>query len=191
MRAAFLIAAALLALAACGRKEPTANVPTAPADTGAPGAPAEPPPPQHRVNLAATSGNEASGELVLTSMPEGVRVEGSISGLKADTEHGFHVHEKGDCSAPDASSAGEHFNPTSQPHGDPSSAAHHAGDIPNVRADAEGRAAVSTTVNGVTLGDGGTNDVVGKAFVVHEKADDYKTQPSGNSGGRIACGVIE
>jgi Cu-Zn family superoxide dismutase len=60
-----------------------------------------------------------------------------------------------------------------------------------VRADAEGRAAVSTTVNGVTLGDGGTNDVVGKAFVVHEKADDYKTQPSGNSGGRIACGVIE
>jgi superoxide dismutase, Cu-Zn family len=191
MRAAFVIAAALFALAACGRNEPTANVPTGPADTGAPEAPPEPPPPQHRVNLAATQGNEASGELLLTSVPEGVRVEGSISGLKADAEHGFHVHEKGDCSAPDASSAGEHFNPTSQPHGDPASAAHHAGDMQNIGADAEGRAAVSTTVDGVTLGDGGTNDVVGKAIVVHAKPDDYKTQPSGDSGDRVACGVIE
>jgi Cu-Zn family superoxide dismutase len=191
MRAAFVIAAALFALAACGRKEPTANVPTAPADTGAPEAPAGPPPPQHHANLAATQGNQASGELVLTTMPDGVRIEGSISGLKADAEHGFHVHEKGDCSAPDASSAGEHFNPTSQPHGDPSGAAHHAGDMQNARADAEGRAPVSIMVNGVTLGDGGTNDIVGKAIVVHEKPDDYKTQPSGDSGDRIACGVIE
>jgi superoxide dismutase, Cu-Zn family len=191
MRAALVIAAASFALAACGPKEPTANVPTAPADTGAPEAPPEPPPPQHRVNLAATQGNEAAGELVLTAMPDGVRIEGSISGLKADTEHGFHVHEKGDCSAPDASSAGEHFNPTSQPHGDPGGATHHAGDMQNIRADAEGRAPVSTVVNAVTLGDGGTNDVVGKAIVVHAKRDDYKTQPSGDSGDRIACGVIE
>jgi Cu-Zn family superoxide dismutase len=190
MRAVFVIAAASFVLAACGRSEPTANVPTAPADTGAPEAPPEPPPPQHRAELAATKGNEANGELVLTSMPDGVRIEGSISGLKADAAHGFHVHEKGDCSAPDASSAGEHFNPTSQPHGDPASAAHHAGDMQNLDADAEGRAAISTTVSGVTLGDGGSNDVVGKAIVVHQKADDYKTQPSGDSGDRIACGVI-
>jgi Cu-Zn family superoxide dismutase len=187
MRAAFVIAAASLVLAACGPKEPTANVPTAPADTGSP----EPPPPQHRADLAPTQGNQASGELVLTSMPDGVRIEGSISGLKADAEHGFHVHEKGDCSAPDASSAGEHFNPTSQPHGDPNGDAHHAGDMQNARADAAGRAPVSIMVSDVTLGDGAANDIVGKAIVVHAKPDDYKTQPSGNSGDRIACGVIE
>jgi Cu-Zn family superoxide dismutase len=192
MRAVICLAA-VLAVIGCAKKEaPVAEVPPAPADQGAP-PPEEltPPPPQHHVTLAATKGNEAAGTLDLTVAGDAVKVTGSITGLKADTEHGFHIHEKGDCSAPDAESAGGHFNPASQPHGDPNGATHHAGDIPNVKADAEGTAQVDAVVNGVTMGDGGANDIVGKAFIVHQKADDYKTQPSGNSGKRIACGVIE
>jgi Cu-Zn family superoxide dismutase len=100
------------------------------------------------------------------------------------------VHEKGDCSAPDASSAGPHLNPTNAEHGDPQGAAHHAGDMPNAKSDASGMAEVNAHVSGLTLGDGGANDVVGKAVVVHEKADDYKSQPAGNSGARVACGVV-
>lgn len=190
---AVLVIAAVLALAACSRSEspPAADIPPAPADTGAPPPEGATPTQQHHVSLAATAGNQAAGSLDLTAAGDGVKIAGSITGLKADTEHGFHIHEKGDCSAPDASSAGEHFNPTSQPHGDPNGAEHHAGDIPNVRADAQGTAQVDATVSGVTLHDGGANDIVGKAIIVHEKADDYKTQPSGNSGDRIACGVIE
>lgn len=191
MRAALVIAA-VLATAGCSRSEPpAAEVPPAPADTGAPPPEAAAPPPQHQVTLAATAGNQAGGSLELSAAGDAVRVTGTVTGLKADTEHGFHVHEKGDCSAPDASSAGEHFNPTSQPHGDPNGPEHHAGDMTNLRADAQGTAQVDATLSGATLGDGGANDVVGKAVVVHEKADDYKTQPSGNSGARIACGVIE
>ena len=192
MRAVICLAV-VLAVVGCARKEPpAAEVPPAPADSGAP-PPEEltPPPPQHHVTLAATQGNQAMGTLDLTSAGDAIKVTGSITGLKAGTEHGFHIHEKGDCSAPDAESAGGHFNPTSQPHGDPNGAAHHAGDIPNVKADDQGTVQVDVVVNGVTMGDGGANDVVGKAFIVHEKADDYKSQPAGNSGKRIACGVIE
>ena len=103
--------------------------------------------------------------------------------------HGFHVHETGDCSALDASSAGAHYNPAGAAHGDPASVTHHAGDIPNVQADESGRARVDARVQGVSLG--GANDIIGRALIVHADPDDYTTQPSGNSGARIACGVIE
>ena len=105
-----------------------------------------------------------------------------------------HIHQNGDCSAPDGSSAGDHFNPTGAPHGNPTGddagAQHHAGDMPNVTADDKGNARVDLRVQGVTLGDGGENDVLGKAVIVHADADDYSSQPSGNAGARIACGVI-
>jgi Cu-Zn family superoxide dismutase len=123
-------------------------------------------------------------------MGEGVHLSGTLQGLPPNGEFGFHVHEKGDCSAPDASSAGEHFNPSNAPHGDPHGAAHHAGDMLNVKSDADGTAKVEAHVNGISLERGSPNGVLGRAVILHEKPDDYATQPSGNSGARIACGVI-
>jgi len=102
---------------------------------------------------------------------------------------GFHVHEKGDCSSADGMSAGGHFNPTGQQHGNPVSGPHHAGDIPMLQSDANGKAVGSIVLSGVTLTPGPTS-LVGHALVVHAGKDDYVTQPTGNSGGRIACGVI-
>ncbi len=138
-----------------------------------------------------TSNNTATGELALTADQGAVRVTGQLTGLKPGSEHAVHIHEKGDCSAPDASSAGEHFNPTQQPHGNPDVPEHHAGDMYNIRADDKGSAQVDNRAMGATLRDGAVTDVAGKAVVVHEKPDDYKTQPSGGSGARIGCGVIE
>lgn len=143
-------------------------------------------------DLKPTQGHQAMGTLSLTPDKHGVRIAGSIKGLTPNAEHGFHVHEKGDCSAPDGSSAGGHFNPDAQPHGKPGdSGAHHLGDVPSVRANAQGVAQVDVRVSGATLRTNDANDIVGKALVVHEKPDDYKSQPAGNSGNRIACGVIE
>lgn len=144
-----------------------------------------------RADLKPTQGNSVTGQLNLISEKGGVRIGGMIQGLKPNTEQGFHVHEKGDCSAPDASSAGGHFNPTSQPHGNPKAGgAKHVGDMVNVKSDAKGVAKVDTLIEGATLQTGQPNDVAGKAIVVHQKADDYTSQPSGNSGDRVACAVI-
>ena len=111
-----------------------------------------------------------------------------LTGL-APGGHGFHIHEKGDCSAPDAMSAGGHFNPTGKPHGAPDVADHHAGDMQMLQADASGNATLTTDLTGLGIGSGPA-DIVGKAVIVHKDADDYKTQPTGNSGARVACGVI-
>jgi Cu-Zn family superoxide dismutase len=128
--------------------------------------------------------------LTLRAEADGVHLSGTLRGLPPNGEFGFHIHEKGDCSAPDASSAGGHFNPTNAQHGNPQGAAHHAGDMLNAKSDARGVAQVDATAAGVTLGGGQPDDVRGKAIVLHEKADDYASQPAGNSGARIACGVI-
>lgn len=142
--------------------------------------------------LTPTMGNTAGGQITFTPENGAVRLRGALSGLAPNTGHGFHVHETGDCSAPDASSAGAHFNPDGHPHGNAiaNTAPHHAGDIPNVSADAQGNASVDALIQNVGLGSNDARDIVGKALVVHEKADDYTTQPSGDSGARIACGVI-
>jgi Cu-Zn family superoxide dismutase len=145
---------------------------------------------QATVQLAPTHGNTANGGLKISSAGTGVRLSGMVQGLKPDSEFGFHFHEKGDCSAPDATSAGAHFNPTSQQHGNPQAQPHHAGDMLNVKSDAQGVAEVSIDNPDVSLQTGQPNDIIGKALVMHAKPDDYKTQPSGNSGDRIACGVI-
>jgi Cu-Zn family superoxide dismutase len=183
-------------LVACGQKKDE----TPPATDTATSTPSTPPvaepapvtaPAGAAAVLAATQGNTAAGSLALSADGSAVRITGSLSGLKPNGEFGFHIHEKGDCSAPDASSAGGHFNPTSAPHGDPQGETHHAGDMLNAKSDAQGVAQVDATATNVTLGSGQPNDIVGKAIVLHEKADDYKSQPAGDSGARIACGVIK
>jgi len=187
-----LAIAGTLLLAACSREQPE-GAPREPEPTTA--APAEKTAPAEAANeavarVAPTQGNTVTGSVALASSPEGVRITGAIQGLKPNAEFGFHVHEKGDCSAPDGSSAGGHFNPAQAQHGSPTSGAHHAGDMVNIRSNGEGVAQVDTTAAGTTLHGEPNTDVMGKAIVVHESPDDYATQPSGNSGKRVACGVI-
>lgn len=141
------------------------------------------------VAMKATQGNTASGDIHLSPAPGGVRLQGQISGLKAGAEHGFHVHEKGDCSAPDATSAGGHFNPEGHAHGLVAGAVHHAGDLPALKADAQGMAKFDAVVAGLTLS-AGSHSVTGRSLVIHRDPDDGVTQPTGNSGPRVACGVI-
>jgi Cu-Zn family superoxide dismutase len=131
---------------------------------------------------------DAKGTVTFTKEAAGVRVVADFTGL-APGQHGFHVHEKGDCSAPDASSAGEHFNPEAGTHGPRNQDTAHAGDMGNLEADASGKAHLDYVDPKMALD--GADSVVGKAVIVHEKSDDLATQPSGNSGARIACGVIE
>ena len=185
-----VLAFMVLGLAACSRDADNGSLGGGSADTQRQ-QDVQPPPPQRHASLAPTKGNEAKGDLTLTQRDGAVEISGQLTGLKPNTEHGFHIHENGDCSAPDASSAGAHFNPTNQPHGKPGSGAHHEGDMQAVRSDDSGVASVDVRAIGATLGDGSPADVVGKAIVLHEKPDDYTTQPSGDSGDRIACGVIQ
>jgi superoxide dismutase, Cu-Zn family len=138
--------------------------------------------------LAARSGSKAAGAIKFASVAGGVHVTGDITGLTPG-EHGFHLHAKGDCSAADATSAGDHWNPNNEAHGAPGTAAHHAGDLGNITADASGKAHVDITMKGLSVG--GDSSVLGKALIVHGKADDLKTQPSGNAGARVACGVVQ
>jgi Cu-Zn family superoxide dismutase len=131
-----------------------------------------------------------NGTLTFTEMPgEKVQVVGEIEGLTPNTEHGFHIHEKGDLSAPDLASAGPHFNPGNKKHGGMHGSERHVGDLGNIRADAHGVAKVNLTMENATLQ--GKNAIAGRSILVHAGADDLKTDPSGNSGGRVAGGVIE
>jgi Cu-Zn family superoxide dismutase len=142
--------------------------------------------------LKPTANNSASGEVTFTQEGDGVRVSGSFSGVAfkpGDTKHGFHIHEKGDCSAPDGSSAGGHFNPGAKPHGAPDAADRHAGDLGNFEVDAYNNGRINYLDKTISLS--GPNSIIGKGVIVHEKADDFKTQPTGNAGARLACGVIE
>jgi Cu-Zn family superoxide dismutase len=138
--------------------------------------------------LQPTAGNAVTGSVSFRQEGDKIRVMARVTGLPPNTEHGFHVHEKGDCSSPDGMSAGGHFNPSMHPHG-PQSMPHHGGDMPSLTADASGNASAIFTIEGVTLGTE-PNSLIGKAVIVHAQPDDYKTQPTGNSGARVACGVI-
>jgi Cu-Zn family superoxide dismutase len=129
------------------------------------------------------------GTLVFRETAEGLAVDGTISGLTPGA-HGFHVHEKGECTAPTFDSAGEHFNPTSAPHAAPTAEAHHLGDLGNIDADESGKAEVHAVADDLSLELFAQNSILGRAIVVHAKADDLQTQPGGDAGDRIACGVI-
>ena len=138
--------------------------------------------------LHPTAGNKVAGTVTFTEVADGVQVHADLTGL-GPGEHGFHVHEFGDCTAPDAASAGAHFNPTNQPHAGPDDTARHVGDMGNVKAENSGKGTVDYVDHDMSL----TKDnqsVIGRSVVVHAKRDDLKTQPSGDSGGRVACGVI-
>ncbi len=139
--------------------------------------------------LEPTRGNTATGTLRFVQAGDVVRVSGEIRGLKPGAEMGFHIHEKGDCSSGDGMSAGGHFNPGGQQHGHFGHGAHHAGDLPSLRADANGVASVNFESRTFSVGSGAA-DIVGRGLIVHRDPDDYTTQPTGNSGPRLACAVI-
>jgi Cu-Zn family superoxide dismutase len=136
--------------------------------------------------IAPTQGNTVSGEVRFYRVEGGVRVVANLEGL-APGKHGFHIHEHGDCSAPDAASAGGHWNPSGAPHGAPESdnASRHAGDLGNIEADADGKASLDRVDRVLAF-----DDLVGHAVLVHANADDLTSQPAGNAGPRVGCGVI-
>jgi len=137
--------------------------------------------------LHAAPAGKVEGTVWFEPATGGVKVKARVSGLAPGT-HGFHVHEFGDCSAADFTSAGGHFNPMSKAHGAPKDAARHVGDLGNIEAGADGVATLDWTDSHLAFD--GRHGVVGRAVVVHAKADDLKTQPTGDAGGRLACGVI-
>jgi len=139
--------------------------------------------------LAPTQGNEVKGTVLFEKQADGkVRMTAKVSGLTPGA-HGFHVHEKGDCSAPDASSAGGHFNPHQTSHGKAGEGTHHAGDLPSLEADANGNAELDVVLDSIALC--GDHSIVGRSLIVHADPDDYVSQPTGNAGARVACAVIQ
>jgi len=183
LRLPLLALAGTALLSACGGRPPAR--PEAP-----PAPPAVSTAQLAEANLAPASASLVSGRLALVPESGGVHITGVIGGLPRGRQAAFHVHEKGDCSAVDAASAGGHFNPAAQPHGRAGSGTHHAGDMDNLQADAAGVVHMDMHLHGVTLGGGAANDIAGRALVVHADADDYRSQPAGNAGARVACGVI-
>lgn len=164
--------AALLALAACGHANRHGGGPAAVAE------------------LQPTRGNTTAGTVRFEQHGHHVMVFARVTGLKPNQEHGFHVHDKGDCSSGDGMSAAGHFNPLGKPHGHHSGSERHAGDMPNLKADANGVAEARFHMSGITVGSGAT-DIVGRGLIVHANPDDYTSQPVGNAGGRLACAVIQ
>ena len=170
MKAILGIAASALLLAACAT----------PSQQGEPTATAA---------LRPASGSKVQGEVTfIQEGPNRVRIAGQIVGHSPGPK-GFHIHEKGDCSAPDAMSAGGHFNPAKTKHGATPTTGH-AGDMGNIVFNKRGRATVNMAVEGLSVSRDAPNGIIGRAVVVHMQPDDLKTDPTGNAGGRAACGVI-
>lgn len=187
MKISVLVAALSVALAACSHDKPEAPKNGAAvadeAGRAKPGAIAD-------IKPLADSG--VSGELAFFPADGGVRVEGYIKGLTPNSTHGFHIHEHPDCSAPDGSSAGDHYNPTQAQHGAPGPSSH-LGDMGNITSDGEGRATVSAFISGGSIGHGADHakgNVLDHSIIVHAKTDDLTTQPSGASGPKVACGIV-
>jgi Cu-Zn family superoxide dismutase len=137
--------------------------------------------------LNPTQNNKVTGTVTFSKVELGVKVVADIKGLTPGA-HGFHIHQFGDCSAPNADSAGGHYNPAGKPHGAPESGERHAGDLGNLVADSSGRAYLERTDTLISLT--GPNSVIGRGIIIHEASDDMTTQPTGNAGARVACGVI-
>ncbi|QRK06206.1 superoxide dismutase family protein [Archangium violaceum] len=139
-------------------------------------------------SLESRSGSTTTGTATFREDGDQVTLTLEVSGATPG-KHGAHIHQIGDCSAPDASSAGGHWNPTSHPHGPPD-AEHHLGDLGNIEIGQDGKGTLKLSKTEWKIGDGSANDVVGKALVIHSGEDDLVTDPAGNSGSRVACGVI-
>jgi Cu-Zn family superoxide dismutase len=140
------------------------------------------------VHVKGVGDHKVTGKITFTQVTGGVRIVGDVDGLKPG-EHGFHVHEHGDCGGKDAAAAGGHFNPTNKPHGGPDSPERHVGDLGNLVADANGLAHYDRIDKVISLE--GENSIIGRSIVIHADRDDYTTQPTGASGPRIGCGLIE
>jgi len=134
-----------------------------------------------------TAGNKVTGVVSFLKVPDGVEVVADLNGLTPGP-HGFHVHQYGDCSAANGDSAGGHFNPEGMPHAAPTSKERHEGDLGNITADKDGKAHYDWTDNLMTLE--GRDSIIGRSVIVHANPDDLVSQPAGNSGPKVACGVI-
>lgn len=147
--------------------------------------------PAAKATLKDAAGKEI-GTATFSKARGGVKVHVVVAGLTPG-KHGIHIHAAGKCEAPDFKSAGGHFNPTGKHHGLRNPQGAHAGDMPNLTAGKNGKATATFTARGATLGEGEGSlfGPDGTALVIHAAADDEKTDPAGNSGDRIACGVIE
>lgn len=148
----------------------------------------EPQGPSATARLQSKSGSSVTGSLRFTQVGDRVRVVGEVTGHSRGSK-GFHIHDKGDCSSADGMSTGGHFNPTKSRHGSPGMG--HAGDMGNLIFDEYGRASVNMMVSGIAVNKTAPNGIIGRAIIVHAQEDDLKTDPTGNAGGRVACGVIE
>jgi Cu-Zn family superoxide dismutase len=137
--------------------------------------------------LYPTKGNNVSGTVIFTQTDKGVKVVADLQGLTKG-KHGIHIHECGDCSAADGNSAGGHFNPLNKKHGAPTDMMRHMGDMGNIEADVAGKAHSDYVDNTISLN--GEYSIIGRSVIVHKDEDDMKTQPTGNAGARVACGVI-
>lgn len=139
--------------------------------------------------LKPTKGNKTIGEATFEQVGDKVRVVIFVQGLKPGQEHGLHIHEAGDCSSGDGMSTKGHFNPYGKPHAHSGTPERHAGDLPPLKANKRGRGNVQVDLDVISLKSGPAN-IIGRGLIVHADPDDYKTQPTGNAGARIACGVI-
>lgn len=146
--------------------------------------------PRVSTTMSAKSGSNVSGDLEFTQEKNGVKLVVSLRGLSPNSLHGFHIHQKGDCSAPDAKSAGGHFNPEGHKHGSPYKKSHHLGDLGNLKTNSKGYASKSFFIKGARLGGDSKLSILNRAVIVHKKNDDLKSQPSGNAGPRIGCAAI-
>lgn len=143
---------------------------------------------EYTATLVATEGNSAQGTLTFSRVADGIAVRGEIEGLTPGQTHGFHIHQYGDCSAADGTSAGGHFNPTGSRHGGPDHEERHVGDLGNIVADDNGLAQISFVDSHLAMD--GSHSILGRGVIIHANADDLESQPTGDAGGRISCGVI-
>lgn len=146
--------------------------------------------PEISAALASRSGSLVHGTATFRDRQGKIEMHLTIEGAEPGV-HAVHIHDTGDCSAADAMSAGGHWNPTAENHGKWGSAAFHRGDIGNVEVGADGKGTITLYTDKWTIGGTAASDILGHALIVHAKADDFTTQPTGNAGGRVACGVIE
>lgn len=172
-----VLAASLALVSACG-DDNTQN-PQPPTTT----------PPTAIAPLEARSNSTTTGTATFTEQNGKVTLKLDVAGATPG-QHGAHIHQVGDCSAADATSAGGHWNPESHTHGAPGTGEQHLGDLGNITVGQDGKGTLTISMDEWKLGDGSTTDVVGKAVIIHADPDDFTTQPTGNSGGRVACGVI-
>lgn len=173
MKRALLAAIPALVLTACGQHE------VVPHEMGVE---------VFTATVVATEGNRAEGAVTFRRTGGGIAVTAQIEGLEPNGRHGFHIHQYGDCTAPDATSAGGHFNPTGERHGGRHDDERHIGDLGNLEADSQGVATLEYIDNRLSM-DGG-HSILGRGVIVHAQPDDYETQPTGDAGARIGCGVI-